>query len=113
MTLLQDESRWPVADGRERQDQRLHLAYAEFKAWARQNRVPILDLLTISFEVWSCLVHAFGSYHYLGVSCWSWGHWTLLLARHSQPEFTSRLLRDSTSGYPEFAGKGHNETWLI
>ena len=33
---------WPVPPGRDALNGRLHLAYAEFTAWTKANRVPCL-----------------------------------------------------------------------
>ena len=37
--FLQDETWWP-AQGRDKQDQRLHIAYANFRQWCKLHRVP-------------------------------------------------------------------------
>ena len=96
--LLQDI--WPAPAGtpaKELTNVSLNIAHAEFMEWTRANKIE-----HHAAHMCTC-VHSSNSCSLLHVD-----HSNKKIARHSQPEFHARNLRDSVSGYAEMSMKAHN-----
>ena len=93
---------WPAppgTSGKDKTNVRLGMAYVEFTSWAKEFHVERLGANYFFGLVFFIIMHAS-----------TWDHMCMCMqcARHSQPEFCVKTLRDVFTGYAEMACKGHN-----
>ena len=85
----------PGTPAKDRMNVRLALAYADFSSWASTRRV---EYHLLHYITCTCLSESISTQRpYFNKSI-----------RHSQPEFSAKMLKDVMSGYAELSMKGHN-----
>ena len=85
---------WPAVHGtpaKQVMDCRLSLAFEEFQTWAKESKIESAAEIQPGSSVVDLTE----------------------IARHSQPDFNAKGLRDLKSGVAELAAKGHNVPGLV